>query len=157
MGSCTLETAKRPDWAEPLGDSLALQAGERQRCDRQNDRKAHRRTLLFVEGPAGTPLHLSFLSKKAPGLSPTEPSQRATLITPDTRTQAALDHRQGAIGFLPPAPLARGRSSSFRDQLERAQSRTMLIDVGDDNQFVGPGFRDQRLDAGADRLGRADD
>ena len=29
----------------------------------------------------------------------------------------------------------------------------MLVNVGDDDQFVGAGFRDQRLDSGANRLG----
>ena len=43
------------------------------------------------------------------------------------------------------------------DQLERAQPRGVIVDIGHDDQLVGLGFLDQRVDPGANRVGRADD
>src|SRR3546814_9444997 len=61
------------------------------------------------------------------------------------------------------APLSPGLTipgvspDSFRDQLEGAQARGVLIDVGDYHQLVGAGFLHEGLDARAHGLGRADD
>ena len=53
----------------------------------------------------------------------------------------------------------RGGCPSVRrgDQFERAQSRRMIEHVRDDHQFVRPGLRDQRPEAGFDRSRRPDD
>ncbi len=97
----------------------------------------------------------------APQLSPPGPGQREKANLTGYAAPGALDHTAEAPSLFALAPpLGRGRSSGaggLSDKLEGAQPCRMLVDVGDDDQFVGPGFGDQRFHAGANRLGRTDD
>ena len=50
-----------------------------------------------------------------------------------------------------------GDTGGSGDQFERAQPFRVIVDIGHDDQFVGAGFRDQRIEAGTNRIGRSDD
>jgi len=52
---------------------------------------------------------------------------------------------------------SRVRPCDIGDEFERVQACRVVVDIGHDHEFVGAGFRDQRLHAGANRVGRADD
>jgi hypothetical protein len=43
------------------------------------------------------------------------------------------------------------------DQFERAQPRGVIVDIGHDDQLVGMGFLEQRVEPCANRVGRTDD
>ena len=45
-------------------------------------------------------------------------------------------------------------SAGICDELEGAQPCRMVVEIGHDDKFVGAGFRNERLDAGANRLRR---
>lgn len=82
----------KAQWAEALGGWLALQPASANAADRENDRKAHRHTLLIrlkrpVRPPAGAIVAVPRLGGKemAPQLSPPGPGQREKLTLPDTR------------------------------------------------------------------------
>ena len=57
--------------------------------------------------------------------------------------------RRGTLSLL--------ATSGLSDELERTQSFKMVVDVGDDDEFIGSGFRNQRINAFANRIRRADD
>jgi hypothetical protein len=53
--------------------------------------------------------------------------------------------------------LLSGDTCSAGDKFERAQSSCVIVDIGHDHEFVGVCFRNERIDARTNRVGRADD
>src|SRR5271163_3449975 len=168
MGSWIAESPLKAQRVEALGGWLALQPASANAATRRRIGTRIAAHSWFVKAtPVWSPVDGSAAGpmpqgkKTAPRLSPAGPGLRDKLASSHTRC--------GPLWITPPrrswlfctAPaLWRGASRSsgdLGDQLEGAQARGVLVEVGDDDQFIRPGFRDQRVDAGPDRLGRAGD